>query len=266
MTIAYAQGSCRNLLLLSMEPSDFTLLQPRLSRVTIEVDEVLAVPGKPIDAVYFPEAGIITQSELMDDGSRIGIGHVGYEGMAGWPVLVGSLVATREERMTAVGGAAFRTSATDFRAACEASETLRDLMLRFVAAYTVQLSRTVVSSLTQSVETRLARWTIMVHDRVDGDEIEVTHQEIAVMLAVRRSSVTDALHVLEGENLIRCQRGRVQVRDREGLIRRASSSYGAAEAEYSRLIAPFPRLAGDRETSRTGPTGSTRAAGGVSGA
>jgi len=81
----------------------------------------------------------------------------------------------------------------------------------------------------------------MAHDRVEGDEIEVTHREIAVMLAVRRTSVTDALHILEGEGLIRCRRGRVLIRDRSGLRRRAGNSYGLAEAEYSRLIAPFPR-------------------------
>jgi DNA-binding transcriptional regulator YhcF (GntR family) len=81
----------------------------------------------------------------------------------------------------------------------------------------------------------------MAHDRIEGDEIRVTHEEIAVMLAVRRASVTDALHVLEGENLIRATRGRVLVRNRSGLRRIAGDAYGFFEAEYSRLIAPFPR-------------------------
>jgi CRP-like cAMP-binding protein len=177
----------------------------------------------------------------MDDGSRIGVGHTGYEGLVGWPVLLGSDLAPHEARMTAVGGTAFRISTGDILTACRASETLHDLLLRFVRAFTVQLSYTIVSSLTQSVETRLCRWTLMAHDRVQGDEIEVTHDEIAVMLAVRRASVTDALHVLEGEAMIRCQRGRVHILDRSGLRRRTSDTYGVAEAEYSRLIAPFPR-------------------------
>ena len=241
MINANAHSSCRNILLRSMLSEDFALLAPLFSRVTIEVDEVLAVPRQPIEAVFFPETGIVTLSELMDDGSRIGIGHTGYEGLAGWPVLLGSDLAAHEARMTAVGGPAFRISTGDILAACRASETLHDLLLRFVRAFTVQLSCTVVSSLTQSVETRLCRWTLMAHDRVEGDKIEVTHQEIAVMLAVRRSSVTDALHILEGEGLIRSQRGRVLIRDRSGLRRRAGNTYGLAEAEYSRLIAPFPR-------------------------
>jgi len=238
---ANAHSSCRNILLRSILREDFALLAPHFSRVTIEVDEVLAIPGQPIEAVFFPEAGIITLSELMENGSRIGVGHTGYEGLAGWSVLLGSDLATHEARMTAVGGTAFRIATGDILAAFRASETLHDLLLRFVRAFTVQLSWTVVSSLTQSVDTRLCRWILMAHDRVEGDEIEVTHQEIAVMLAVRRSSVTDALHVSEGEGLIRCQRGQVRILDRSGLRRHAGNTYGLAEAEYSRLIAPFPR-------------------------
>jgi CRP-like cAMP-binding protein len=234
------QGSCRNILLRALPAADFTLLAPSLSRVTFESDEVVAVPGQPIDAVYFPEVGIITFSEHADQGSRIGIAHTGFEGFSGWSLLLGCDLAPHEARMTAVGGTAIRISAADLLAACRASDSLRDLLLRFVRAFTVQLSSTVVSSLTQPVDTRLCRWTLMAHDRVDGDEIVVTHNEIAVMLGIRRSSVTDALHILEGERLIQGLRGRVTVRDRDGLRRRAGATYGFAEEEYSRLIAPFP--------------------------
>jgi hypothetical protein len=81
----------------------------------------------------------------------------------------------------------------------------------------------------------------MAQDRIEGDEIKVTHDENAVMLAVRRSSVTDALHILESKGLIRAYRGRVIIRDRDGLRRHAGKTYGYFEREYSWLIAPFPR-------------------------
>jgi CRP-like cAMP-binding protein len=55
----------------------------------------------------------------------------------------------------------------------------------------------------------------MAHDRIESDEIQVTHAEIGVMLGVRRASVTDALHILEGEGLIRARRGDVVQRDLE---------------------------------------------------
>lgn len=230
----------RNLLLRAMRSGDLALLAPDLRRVDLRVDDVLVVPGEPIRTICFPDSGIVTLANVQEDGSRLGLGHFGYEGMAGWAVLLGSDLSVHEERVTAVGGPALAIPADRLLAACRASESLNALLLRFVQAFVVQLGRTISSSLTQPVDARLCRWALMGHDRIEGDEIEVTHKEIAVMLGIRRASVTDALHILEGDRLIRCQRGRVIVTDREGLRRIAGGTYGAAEAEYSRLIAPFP--------------------------
>ena len=48
----------------------------------------------------------------------------------------------------------------------------------------------------------------MCHDRNDGDEIMLTHEFMAMMIAADRSSVTVSLHVLEGAGMIRSKRGR----------------------------------------------------------
>lgn len=234
------QDSCRNLIIRSMEPGDFAVLAPHLTRAPLELNRVLASPGQPISTVCFPEHGIITFSDVVNGGDRIGIAHTGYEGYAGWHVLLGCDVSPYEARVTARSGTALFIEPDALVGACRSSETLRSLLLRFVQAFLTQLGRTAVSNLIQPVEMRLCRWTLMAHDRTEGDDIVVTHEEIAVMLGVRRASVTDALHILEGERLIRARRGCVTVLDREGLQRHAGDSYGFFEAEYSRLIAPFP--------------------------
>ena len=77
----------------------------------------------------------------------------------------------------------------------------------------------------------------MCHDRVAGDEIRITHDFMAMMLGVQRASATIAVQTLEGNGLIRAQRGRVTIRDRARLLEMADGSYGSAEAEYARLIA-----------------------------
>lgn len=79
----------------------------------------------------------------------------------------------------------------------------------------------------------------MVHHRVDGDDIELTHEFLSLMLAVRRPSVTTALHVLEGHRLIRADRGWLTIRDRAGLQTFAGDAYGRSEEEYARLIRPM---------------------------
>jgi hypothetical protein len=90
---------------------------------------------------------------------------------SGWSFLLGGSLAPHEARMTAAGGTTFRVSARDLVAAWNASETLRDLLLRFVLALTVQLTSTIVSSLRRAVDTRLCRWTLMAHDRVQDREL-----------------------------------------------------------------------------------------------
>lgn len=233
------QTQCRNLLLRSLNEGDFDLIAGYLEPVDLSGNQILASPGKPIAEVFFIETGIATYSEV-GSRARIGIAHVGFEGMSGWSVLLGDDLSTDEARMSAFGGTAHRMSPGELLAACEASTGLSKTLLRFVRVLLVQLGRTITSSLTQSVDERLCRWTLMAHDRVEGDRILVTHEEIAVMLAVRRATITDLLHMLEGEGLIRSERGKVFVLDRAGLKRRAGAAYGFYESEYSRLIQPFP--------------------------
>jgi hypothetical protein len=79
----------------------------------------------------------------------------------------------------------------------------------------------------------------MAQDRMESDELHVTHEFLAVMLGVRRPGVTEALHRLEGEKLIRSHRGVVLVRNRAGLEALADGSYGVPEDEYTRLCAPL---------------------------
>jgi len=76
----------------------------------------------------------------------------------------------------------------------------------------------------------------MCHDRVDGDRLALTHEFLAVMLAVRRASVTNALHVLEGNGFIHSQRGIIVIRNRAALQAFAANSYGESEHEYARLF------------------------------
>jgi hypothetical protein len=58
---------------------------------------------------------------------------------------------------------------------------------------------------------------------------------MSIMLAVRRPTVTTALHVMEGNGFIRNKRGVVIMRDRPALEEFAGDAYGRPEAEYTRL-------------------------------
>ena len=55
--------------------------------------------------------------------------------------------------------------ATELRKATQASLSLRDLLLKFLQAFGVQTTHTVVSNAQSRLDVRLARWLLMSHDR-----------------------------------------------------------------------------------------------------
>lgn len=119
-------------------------------------------------------------------------------------------------------------------------------LLRFVQVTLVQSAQSTATNATHRIESRLARWLLMCHDRIEGDEIALTHEFMGMMISADRSNVTVTLHILEGAGMIRLKRGRVIVQDREKLQELAGDSYGVPETEYRRLIGPFGRTSTDQ--------------------
>jgi CRP-like cAMP-binding protein len=117
-----------------------------------------------------------------------------------------------------------------------ASAPLHQHLLRFAQAFMIQLGQTALANGIYQIEQRLARWLLMCHDRVDGDDLFTTHEFLSLMLGVRRAGVTLALQALEDRGLISTKRGQVTVLDRAKLEGVAGDSYGVPEAEYARLI------------------------------
>jgi hypothetical protein len=76
----------------------------------------------------------------------------------------------------------------------------------------------------------------MCHDRLDSDDLSLTHEFIAVMLGVRRPGITEVLHAPEAAQIIRAERRNIVVPDRGKLEQVAGDSYGIPEVEHERLI------------------------------
>ena len=222
-----------------MAPDDFALLAPRLERVTLEQDQMVAKANQPIEYIYFPEGGIVSLTAETPDDGKTEVGIVGREGFTGIAVALGSDRTPHETFVQVDGTTALRIGADDFRHAMTQSASLQALLLRYIQAFLIQSAHSTVSNAHHRVEARLARWLLMCHDRLDGDEIKLTHEFMSMMIAAQRTGVTVCLHILEGAGMISSKRARVIILDREKLEDLASDAYGAPEAEYRRLIGPF---------------------------
>lgn len=232
-----------NLLLRSLTFEDFGYLRPRLERIPLLAGESILKPNSPIKRICFPESGVISFHETLQDGNRVGVAIIGYEGFMGWPALLGIDQSPHEASVAIGGGTALSIAPADLLRACQMRPGINVLLLRYVHCFISQMGRTIMSNLNDSVDKRLARWLLMNHDRLEGDRINLTHEQLGVMLGVRRATVTDTLHVLEGEGLLHSTRGLIQIRNRAQLLNLAGECYGAAEAEYARIIAPFSKCA-----------------------
>lgn len=228
-----------NLLLSALSPDDLALLMPFFTREKLQREQVLIPPNQPIEHVWFLEGGVASVVAQKMESAPTEVGIFGRDGFAGTPLLLGADTSPHSIFMQVGGDTGLRIDTAHFLSAVNESTTLRMTLLRYVQTSIIQTADSAISNAHQRVEARLARWLLMCHDRNDSDEIMLTHEFMAMMIAADRTSVTVSLHVLEGAEMIRSKRGRVLILDREKLEELAGEGYGRPEAEYRKLIGPF---------------------------
>lgn len=237
MSQSISQGGVRNRLLQALSERDFALLAPDLTHVQLPFGHVLERPGESIQSVVFLESGVASRLVIGADEELTETSHIGFEGMTAKPIVLGATRATNRIQMQ-IPGAGLALRPDRLMRAMDGSRELRLLMTRYALACELQAEHTLLAGTHRDIAQRLARWILMYHDRVQEDAFKVTHDLLGMMLNVRRSSITDALHILQGEHAIRSFRGVVQVVDREVLMRLAGGSYGIPEEIYEQLISP----------------------------
>ena len=216
-------SSHQNFILSRLSRSDYQLLEPRLEPTDLPVRKVLERRGKPIKAVYFPETGF---ASVVANGSGrpIEVGVIGREGMTGLPVVLGGDRNEHETFMQAAGHG-HSIPVLHLREAIAKSTTLQGSFLRYVQVFLSQTTQTVVANGRSKIEERLARWLLMADDRIDSDELPLTHEFLAIMLAVRRPGVTVAIQALEQKGVVARKRGRVVIIDRQALEKMSNGTY-----------------------------------------
>ena len=214
----------RNMILRGLDLAELRRICGYLHRADLLPFERLSEMGGPAQGVWFPESGFI--SVLIRDGRSVEteVAMVGREGAAG-AVMSSATRAAGFQFVAQQRGVAHFIAEDDLAAVLEAAPGLQARLSVAVTTLLAQVASTAHANARGRVVERLARWLLMAHDRVDADVLFLTHDVLATMLGVRRVGVTNALHVLEGEKLIRAHRGRVRVIDRAGLIAVANGLY-----------------------------------------
>jgi CRP-like cAMP-binding protein len=225
----------RNRLLSALPHADLAVILPQIELVQLEHHDTIFGPAHPIDFVYFPETAVVSLVSTFEDGGTVEIGTAGCEGMVGLPVFLDDTTSTVSV-FTQIPGTATRMDAATFAHLAAGPGPLHRMMLRYTQAFLTQVSQTAACNAAHLVEQRCARWLLMTHDRVEGDDFPLTHEFLAFMLSVRRAGVTLAMRALQDAGLVRYTRGRVTIVDRAGLERASCECYRVVSAHFARLL------------------------------
>jgi len=230
-----------NELLSMLPPAELGQLRPFLTRVHLVNGQTLYEAGERIEQVFFVEQGFISMVADTAGGSPgTEVGLIGREGMVGLPALLGSQVASFNRAMVQMPGSAQRLAAQALRDSADALPVLSKLLLQALEVSMVQVAQTAACNSQHTIAQRLARWLLMAHDRVDGDELLLRQNFLAKMLAVRRAGVAGALASLQTAGVISQRRGRILVCDQAGLEAAACGCYGRVQAFTATVAARNP--------------------------
>jgi hypothetical protein len=224
-----------NWLLALLDEADYQQIIGDLQRVRLEPKDCMVEPNQPITIVDLPLYGVASQLARMHDGTTVEVGPVGREGTTGLPLFLGA-TTTPIETLMQIPGEGMRLTAGRFRAAVQDLPSLRRALQLYAESTVTSMAWWVACNRVHVIEQRLARWLLMSHDRVLGDEMLLTQEFLSQMMGVRRASVSEAAAKFQAAELIHYSRGTITIVDRPGLEHRTCECYWIVTREWDRLL------------------------------
>jgi len=186
----------KNLLLSSLSDQEKERLRPHLQPVELKFKQGLLEMGSPIPAVWFPENAVTSTLVEAEDGSSIEVGLMGIEGMVGLSLLFGEHKSNTTVIVQVPGTAIMMRSDVFLREVVERRSQLFNLLQRYTNAFMGMVAQSAACNSLHPLEERLCRWILMTHDRVLRDEMPLTQDFLAMMLGVRRPTISMAANTL----------------------------------------------------------------------
>ena len=231
-----------NTLLASLPHDDYQRVSSQLTWRPLKVRQTLHKHGEPISEVYFPSRSVCSITNAMEDGGVVEVATVGREGLVGIGAVLGNSIASGEAFVQVAGEPAAVMSIDAFRREMERRGPFYDLVTRYSQAFVALLMQSVACNGLHSAEQRCCRWLLMTHDRVGQDEFPLTHEFLAIMLGVRRPTVTLVMAELARAGIVSHVRGHVRIVDRPGLEAASCECYRNVRAVFDRLLPHTERV------------------------
>jgi CRP-like cAMP-binding protein len=212
-----------NGLLATLPGSILNVIEPHFTTVTLAAGSIVHQPDEEVHHLYFPSDGFVSLQIVTRDGSFIDTALVGRDGALGPMAGIGRY-NSKVRCVVRSALAAMKVSAIEFRRLAAEHPALNALCIDYNDILLSQTQLHAIRYALLSVDERLAACLLDVSSFLSSDSISLTQEVIAEMLAVRRTSVTDAGSKLKAAGIISYSRGEIQILDRAGLLKLSEDS------------------------------------------
>ena len=219
----------------ALSADDFELIRPHLRTVDLVQETVLVEVGEQLTRAYLPHRGVISLVVKLAKGEHVQIAMIGRDSIFGAFSTLGDATALSSAAVL-VPGAASTVELDRLRDATQRSANLRALLARHGLAVYAQIQQTAGCNAAHTVEARLARCLLQVHDLSGGHELTLTQESLAQMIGARRNSVSLVANTLQQANFIHYSRGHIVITNLEGLSKTSCECYATVKANYERLL------------------------------
>lgn len=240
-----------NMILAALLPTELDALAPHLERVTLASGQVMGQPGHAMAHVYFPLSCSVSWVSHTADGESAELALVGSDGLVGVPLVLGGL-AMQHTVQVQCGGQALRMGADVFLRVLGHQARLHKLALLYAHWQMAQMAQSIVCSRHHAVSERLGHWLLSHAQVAKRSELHVTHETISQMLGVRRESVTQAAGRFQSAGCLGNSRGKITLKDPDGLRRMACECQSRSQAESQRYVQQLAQLAQQAQPSGQG--------------
>jgi CRP-like cAMP-binding protein len=229
-----------NKLLATLPAEDHERIVSQLTVVPFKFKQILHKQDAIIKEIFFPGGGACSLTKIMGHGKVAEIATVGNEGVIGASVFFGDDRSFSETIVQVAEGDGFRMQVEAFVSEMARRGAFYNRVIRYSQALMNQVMQTAVCNGLHSVEQRCCRWLLMTDDRVGRNDLRLTHDFLAIMLGVRRPTVTLIMGDLQKAGLIENGRGTIHIMDRPGLEAASCECYETVKAAFARLLPEMP--------------------------
>jgi CRP-like cAMP-binding protein len=235
MAESQSRGDFRNVVLSRLSPECLEKLRRHLRPVELAMKQDIYQPNRLIDVAYFVEKGMISVVSTMQNGQSIEVGTIGREGVAGAETLLGAKTVPYHY-FVQIPGHGYSLDIAVLNDLANDDKEFRDLLLRSEVAFHSQTMQSAACNGLHSITQRCCRWLLMSQDRLNGDDVPLTHEFLSLMLGVRRASVSDVLQPIQDRGWIKSNRGTITILDRKSLESGSCECYGIVRKQQDELL------------------------------